>query len=60
MTEKYNEEHHQELKQMIKDRKPGQSVEQVLSVFCQRHGLSFSECQVYYDRLVKSGEIKEK
>jgi hypothetical protein len=61
MDENFDKKHSaQELKDMIKDRKPGESVEKVLFVYCQRHGLSVDECRDYYDQLVKKGEIKEK
>ncbi len=61
MVENFDKEHNvQELKDMIKDRKPGESVEKVLFIYCQRHGLSVDECRNYYDKLVKAGEIKDK
>jgi hypothetical protein len=40
--------------------KPGEPVEEVLSTFCQRQGLSMDTCRVYYKKLVDKGEIKEK
>ena len=45
---------------MLKEKKPGEPVEKVLTVFCERHGISMDACRVYYDQLVKKGEIKEK
>ena len=45
------------LREMVKERKPGESAEEVLSVFCQRHGLSMDNCRVYYKKLVEKGEI---
>jgi hypothetical protein len=61
MSEKFDKQHKiQELKDMIKNRKPGEPVEEVLSIYCQRHGMSMDACRVYYDQLVKKGEIKEK
>lgn len=48
------------LKEMIKERKRGEPVEEVLSTFCQREGLPMSTCRAYYKKLVESGEIKEK
>jgi hypothetical protein len=61
MTEKFDRQHKvEELKDMIKNRKPGEPVEEVLTVYCQRHGISIETCRVYYEQLVKKGEIKEK
>ena len=48
------------LKEMVKERKKGESPEEVLSVFCQRQGISMETCRVYYKMLVDSGDIKEK
>ena len=48
------------LREMVKERKPGESVEEVLSTFCQREALSFEACRAYYKKLVELGEIKEK
>ncbi len=61
MSEKFDKQHKiQELKDMIKNRKPDEPVEEVLTIYCQRHGISIDTCRVYYDQLVKKGEIKEK
>lgn len=61
MSEKIDKQHKvQELRDMIKDRKPGESVEEVLVIYCNRHGISVDDCRIYYDKLVKTGEIKEK
>ena len=60
MTEKFDKQHKiEELKDMIKNRKRGEPVEEVLTIYCQRHGISIETCRVYYDQLVKKGEIKE-
>jgi len=48
------------LKEMVNERKKGEPVEEVLSVFCERQGVSMGSCRVYYDKLLKAGEIKEK
>jgi len=48
------------LKEMVRGRKRGEPVEEVLSTFCQRQGLSMDTCRVYYKKLVDEGEIKEK
>ena len=60
MSDKISKEHEQELLEMVKEKKRNQSAENVLSVFCQRHGLSLEACRLYYDELVAKGEIKEK
>ena len=61
MGEEFDKQHKiQELKDMIKNRKRGEPVEEVLTVYCQRHGISVETCRGYYDQLVKKGEIKEK
>lgn len=48
------------LKEMVNERKKGEPVEEVLSTFCQRQGVTMGTCRVYYNKLVKSGEVKEK
>jgi hypothetical protein len=53
-------EHKRELEEMVNKKKPNQPVEQVLSVFCQRHGVTMDSCRVYYKDLVKEGKVKEK
>jgi predicted solute-binding protein len=60
MSDKISKEHEQELLEMVKEKKKNQSAENVLSVFCQRHGLSLETCRLYYDELVAKGEIKKK
>ena len=60
MSDKMDKHKIQELKDMIKNRKPGEPVEEVLTIYCQRHGISIDTCRVYYNQLVKKGEIKEK
>ena len=63
MTEKddkYEKEHLNELKEMVKTRKPDEAVGEVLAVFCHRHGLSIDECEKYYEQLVAKGEIRKK
>ncbi len=62
MSKKIVDEKHSKeaLKEMIAQRKPVQSIEEVLAIFCQRYGLTMAACRNYYDELVKKGEIKEK
>ena len=60
MSDKKDKHNLDLLKEMIKERKPGQPVEEVLSTFCQREALSFEACRAYYRKLVDLGEIKEK
>ena len=48
------------LKEMVNERKSGEPVEEVLSTFCQRQGVSMGTCRVYYKKLVSQGDIKEK
>ncbi len=48
------------LKEMVNERKRNEPVEEVLSTFCERQGVSMGTCRVYYKKLVDSGEIKEK
>ncbi|MGD0450842.1 MAG: hypothetical protein ABSA79_07310 [Candidatus Bathyarchaeia archaeon] len=60
MSEKFDKQHKaKELKDMIQNRKPSESVEEVLIKYCQRHGISVDDCRNYYDKLVKAGKIKE-
>jgi len=62
MSKKLVDEKHSkdDLKEMIAQRKPGQPIEEVLAIFCQRYGLTMDACRNYYDELVQKGEIKEK
>jgi hypothetical protein len=48
------------LKAMIQEKKPKEPVEEVLTMFCARHGVSIDTCRVYYNRLLEKGEITEK
>ncbi len=48
------------LKEMILERKPDAPVEQVLTIFCQRYGVSMAKCKTHYAELVAKGKIKEK
>jgi hypothetical protein len=55
------EKHHtKELKEMVNNRQPNEPVEEVLTKFCERHGVSLDSCRVHYNKLVEKGEIKEK
>jgi ribosomal protein L20A (L18A) len=60
MTEKMDREHVQELKEMVREKKPEEPVEKVLAKFCSRHGVSLETCRIHYNRLVEKGEIREK
>jgi predicted solute-binding protein len=59
MTEK-DKHHIKELKEMIHEKKPKEQVEEVLTKFCERHGVSMNTCRKYYEQLVAKGEVKEK
>ena len=60
MEEKAKQEKIQKLKEMVQDKEPDETVEQVLVKFCARSGVSLDTCREYYQHLVESGEIKEK
>lgn len=60
MSDRLENEHKQELKEMVNQKNPNQPVEQVLAIFCQRHGVNMDTCRVYYKQLVKEGKVKEK
>jgi predicted transcriptional regulator len=60
MTENMDKQHIKELKEMIHEKKTQEPVEEVLTKFCARHGVSLDTCRIYYRRLVEKGEIKEK
>jgi len=60
MSDKIDKHLIQELKERIKEKKPDEPVEKILTVFCERTGVSMNTCRVYYKRLVEKGEIKEK
>lgn len=48
------------LKLMIQEKPKGEPVEEVLTIFCHRHGIPMAECREMYEKLVKQGLIKEK
>jgi len=60
MSDKIDKHMIQELKESLKEKKPDEPVEKILTVFCERTGVSMNTCRVYYNRLVEKGEIKEK
>jgi hypothetical protein len=62
MSKKVVDEKHSKeaLKQMIKDRKQSEPVEEVLTMFCQRYSVAMKTCKEIYNQLVNAGEIKEK
>ena len=60
MSDKIDEHMIQELKEKLKEKKPDEPVEKILTVFCERTGVSMDTCRVYYKQLVEKGEIKEK
>jgi len=60
MSEKLDKHKIQELREMVKEKRPDQPVEKILAVFCERHSLSMGACRYYYNALVENGDIKEK
>jgi hypothetical protein len=60
MSEKLDKHKIEELRQMVKEKDPQQPIEELLAIFCSRHGLSTGTCKYYYNVLVQSGDIKEK
>jgi len=48
-----------ELKEMIQERGASESVDEVLAVFCQRHGISLEECKKYHDQVAAELDEKE-
>ncbi len=60
MSDKTDKHMIEELKETLKEKKPDEPVEKILTVFCERTGVSMNACRVYYKRLVEKGEIKEK
>jgi hypothetical protein len=60
MTDKMDKEHIQELKEMVKEKKPEEPVEEVLVKFCERHAVSLETCRLHYNRLLNEDAEKEK
>ncbi len=60
MTEKMDKEHIQELREMVKERKPEEPVEEVLVKFCERHAVPLETCRLHYDRLMKEEKVKKR
>ncbi len=60
MTDKLDKHKIQELREMVKEKDPNQPMEELLAIFCSRHGLSSGTCRYYYNILVENGDIKEK
>ena len=46
MSDKLDKHKMQELKEMVKDKDPNQPVEELLAIFCSRHGLSIGNMQI--------------
>ena len=59
MTEK-DKHHIEELKEMIREKKPQEPVEKVLTNFCSRHAVSMDTCKEYYEQIVAKDKPKEK
>ena len=60
MSDKIDKHKVKELKEMLQERKPNEPADKVLTVFCERHGISLSTCRLFYKEMVEKGEIKEK
>jgi len=60
MSDKPDKHKIEELRQIVKEKDPQQPIEELLAIFCSRHGLSTGSCRYYYNILVQSGDIKEK
>jgi hypothetical protein len=60
MSDKLDKHKIEELRAMVKDKDSNQSVEELLAIFCSRHGLSSGTCRYYYNILVQNGDIEEK
>jgi hypothetical protein len=58
IAEKMPKEKIQELKQMLKEKKPDEPIEKVLVNFCERHAVTLGTCRKYYELLMEKGEIK--
>ena len=58
MTKKNDKEHLKELRAMIIEKKTTEPLEEVLTKFCARHGVSMNTCRVYYDQLKDKSEVK--
>jgi hypothetical protein len=58
IAEKMPKEKIDELKQMLKEKKPDEPIEKVLVNFCERHAVTLGTCRKYYERLVENGEVK--
>ena len=58
IVEKMPKEKIDELKQMLKEKKPDEPIEKVLVNFCERHAVTLGTCRKYYERLVENGEVK--
>jgi hypothetical protein len=57
---KQDKDHIAELREMVKERKKTESVEEVLTVFCHRHGVDMAQCNKYYEQLKKEGVVDKK
>jgi hypothetical protein len=60
MSDKIQNEHMQELREMVKGKKPSEPADEVIAVFCQRHGISLDTCRLYYNEIMKEDKVKEK
>jgi hypothetical protein len=60
MSDKPDKHKIEELRQMVREKNSQQPIEELLAIFCSRHGLSSGTCRYYYNLLVENGDIKEK
>ncbi|MFA5572202.1 MAG: hypothetical protein WDA42_03770 [Candidatus Bathyarchaeia archaeon] len=47
------------LRQMVNERKPDETVEEILTVFCARHSVSMRTCRYYYNKLFGKDKVVE-
>lgn len=59
IAEKMPKEKIQELKEMIDERQPDESVEKILVKFCERHALTMGTCRKYYELMLEEGELNK-
>ena len=59
MNKKVDQDMLNELKEDLRGKTPDEA-EKTLTIFCQKTGLTINECRVYYNQLVKEGNIIEK
>ena len=49
-----------ELREMIRNKKPGEQDDKIVAEFCERHGFSLEKCRKYYEIVLGKNNSKRR